>query len=91
MNTTITDMDEGVPLADPSPARNSAPPVEEVQRRHRLVPYVGNGINYRDRVPGATAENTVWDVYNNEARKVDNEMVNDWRESLNSLLVFVRY
>jgi len=34
-------------------------------------------------------EYTVWDVYNNEARKVDTELVNDWKESLNSLLLFV--
>ncbi|KIM29825.1 hypothetical protein M408DRAFT_37804, partial [Serendipita vermifera MAFF 305830] len=29
-----------------------------------------------------------WDVYNNEAMKVDNELVKDWKESLNSLLLF---
>ena len=34
-------------------------------------------------------ENTAWDVYNNEARKVDNELVKDWTSSLNFLLVFV--
>jgi hypothetical protein len=28
-------------------------------------------------------------VYNNEAKKVDNELINDWRDSLNFLLVFV--
>ncbi|KIM23262.1 hypothetical protein M408DRAFT_77835, partial [Serendipita vermifera MAFF 305830] len=31
-----------------------------------------------------------WDVYNNEAKKLDTEMINDWRNSLNSLLLFVR-
>ncbi|KIM19696.1 hypothetical protein M408DRAFT_182846 [Serendipita vermifera MAFF 305830] len=31
---------------------------------------------------------TAWDLYNDEARKVDNELVKDWRDSLNSLLVF---
>jgi len=34
-------------------------------------------------------ELTVWDVYNNEAWKVDNELITDWKQSLNSLLVFV--
>ncbi|KIM29839.1 hypothetical protein M408DRAFT_67347, partial [Serendipita vermifera MAFF 305830] len=29
-----------------------------------------------------------WDVYNKEAKKVDTELVNDWRDSLNSLLLF---
>jgi hypothetical protein len=38
---------------------------------------------------GVIKENTAWDVYNNEARKVDNELVKDWTSSLNFLLVFV--
>ncbi|KIM20065.1 hypothetical protein M408DRAFT_79231, partial [Serendipita vermifera MAFF 305830] len=33
-------------------------------------------------------ERSAWDVYNNEAKKVDTELVNDWRASLNSLLLF---
>jgi hypothetical protein len=40
-------------------------------------------------IPGMVKESTVWDVYNNEARKVDNELVKDWTASLNFLLVFV--
>jgi hypothetical protein len=40
-------------------------------------------------LPGMTKEYSAWDVYNNEARKVDTELVNDWRDSLNSLLLFV--
>jgi len=38
---------------------------------------------------GIPKEYSGWDVYNNEARKVDMELVNDWRDSLNSLLLFV--
>ena len=38
---------------------------------------------------GTVKELTAWDIYNNEARKVDIELVKDWRDSLNSLLVFV--
>jgi hypothetical protein len=45
--------------------------------------------NYGPAAP--TKEHTVWDVYNNEARKVDIELVKDWKESLNSLLLFVSY
>jgi hypothetical protein len=33
--------------------------------------------------------NSVWEVYNDEARKVDSELVKDWTASLNFLLVFV--
>jgi len=42
-----------------------------------------------DRLPGIPKEYSGWDVYNNEAKKVDTELVNDWRDSLNSLLLFV--
>ncbi|KIM23496.1 hypothetical protein M408DRAFT_77504, partial [Serendipita vermifera MAFF 305830] len=37
---------------------------------------------------GLTQEASVWDVYNNEARKVDDELVKDWRDNLGSLLLF---
>lgn len=43
-----------------------------------------------EHIPGTTRlESTVWDVYNNEARKVDTELVKDWTSSLNFLLIFV--
>ena len=42
-----------------------------------------------DMIPGMTKEYSGWDVYNNEAKKVDTELIRDWRESLNSLLLFV--
>lgn len=35
------------------------------------------------------SENDVWDVYNAEAKKEDIELVKDWRDNLNSLLLFV--
>ncbi|KIM23507.1 hypothetical protein M408DRAFT_262720 [Serendipita vermifera MAFF 305830] len=46
-----------------------------------------------DKLLGGTAINlqreaTVWDVYNNEAKKVDDELVKDWRDNLSSLLLF---
>jgi Family of unknown function (DUF6535) len=34
-------------------------------------------------------ESTIWDVYVNEAKGVDKELVDEWRSSLNFLLVFV--
>jgi hypothetical protein len=42
-----------------------------------------------DRILGLTKEHSGWDVYNNEARKVDTELVKDWTTSLNFLLIFV--
>jgi len=44
-----------------------------------------------ERILGMVKEYTAWDVYNNEARKVDTELVNDWKDSLNSLLLFVSH
>lgn len=41
-----------------------------------------------DSVPGLSKELSGWDVYNNEAKKVDTELVKDWMSSLNSLLIF---
>lgn len=40
-------------------------------------------------LPRMTNEYSGWDVYNNEAKKVDTELVKDWTASLNSLLLFV--
>lgn len=71
------------------------------QRRKVPVPFTRNLNNHttkavmedvrmeEERIPGMVKESTVWDVYNNEARKVDNELVKDWTASLNFLLVFV--
>jgi hypothetical protein len=42
-----------------------------------------------ERIHGMVKKSTVWDIYNNEAREVDNELVKDWTASLNLLLVFV--
>jgi hypothetical protein len=56
-------------------------------RRRKEVIEIGPGEG--GRLPGMTKEYSAWDVYNNEARKVDTELVNDWRDSLNSLLLFV--
>jgi Family of unknown function (DUF6535) len=42
-----------------------------------------------DRIPGLSKEYSGWDVYNNEATNVDRELVTDWENTLNSLLVFV--
>jgi hypothetical protein len=43
----------------------------------------------REYFSGIVKETTAWDIYNNEARKVDRELVKDWTASLNFLLVFV--
>jgi Family of unknown function (DUF6535) len=56
-------------------------------RRRKELIEIGTGEG--GRLPGMTKEYSAWDVYNNEARKVDTELVNDWRDSLNSLLLFV--
>ena len=49
----------------------------------------GAHLNLADGIPGLAHESSGWDVYNNEARKVDVELVRDWTGSLNFLLLFV--
>jgi hypothetical protein len=59
-------------------------------KRRKEVVEIGSGVEAEGgRLNGWTKEYSAWDVYNNEARKVDTELVNDWRDSLNSLLLFV--
>ena len=42
-------------------------------------------------LPRVAKETTTWEIYNNEARKIDNEMVKDWTATLNFLLLFVSH
>jgi hypothetical protein len=42
------------------------------------------------RIAGLVKEYSGWDVYNNEARKVDTELVKDWTGSLKFLPLLVR-
>jgi hypothetical protein len=53
--------------------------------------HVPEATSEADRILGMTKEYSGWDVYNNEARKVDNELVKDWTTSLNFLLIFVSF
>jgi hypothetical protein len=36
-----------------------------------------------------TENTTVWEIYNYESGKIDREMIKDWNDSLNTLLIFV--
>jgi hypothetical protein len=42
-------------------------------------------------VPGMVKEFTAWDVYYNEARKVDQELITGWNSLLSSLMLFVGF
>jgi Family of unknown function (DUF6535) len=59
------------------------------KRRKGVVEIVAGVTGEGGQLHGMTKEYSAWDVYNNEAKKVDTELVNDWRDSLNSLLLFV--
>jgi hypothetical protein len=70
-------------------------------RKACVIPLAGKAVAHRvlekdtstcyegGALPAMTKEYSGWDVYNNEAKKTDTELVKDWRESLNSLLLFV--
>jgi hypothetical protein len=36
-----------------------------------------------------TENTTVWEIYNHKATKADREMIKDWNDSLNTLIIFV--
>jgi Family of unknown function (DUF6535) len=57
------------------------------RRRKEVLEMATGALGEGGRLPGMTKEYSAWDVYNNEARKMDTELVNDWRDSLNSLLL----
>jgi hypothetical protein len=34
-------------------------------------------------------DTTAWEIYNHRASEIDREMIKDWNDSLNTLLIFV--
>ncbi|PVF90767.1 hypothetical protein CPB86DRAFT_573247 [Serendipita vermifera] len=50
------------------------------------------GLGREPKQPGdplfVTSETTAWEIYNHEASEVDKEMIKDWNEILNTLLIF---
>lgn len=65
------------------------PPVaEEAQQQPDANEQVINAPLEQESISSKFKETTAWDIYNSEAKKVDNELVKDWTSSLNSLLVF---
>ena len=34
-------------------------------------------------------ETTAWEIYNDRAQTIDRELIRDWNDSLNTLLIFV--
>ena len=65
--------------------------IQNKRKHHESVDIGADIPRDAERLYGVPREMTGWDVYNNEAKKVDTELVNDWRESLNSLLLFVSF
>jgi hypothetical protein len=88
MSAHITEIDEEIPLEE---RKHQRAPIPFTRNRNKDT---ANAVMAEMRIdeghiPGMVKESTVWDVYNNEARKVDNELVKDWTASLKFLLVFV--
>ncbi|PVG03064.1 hypothetical protein CPB86DRAFT_869977 [Serendipita vermifera] len=50
------------------------------------------GLRREPKRPGdplvVTGETTAWEIYNHKASEVDREMIKDWNDSLNTLLIF---
>jgi Family of unknown function (DUF6535) len=88
MSALMTEMDGDIPLEE---RKHQAAPIPLTRNRNKdtINPVMAEVRIDEGYIPGMVKESTVWDVYNNEARKVDNELVKDWTASLNFLLVFV--
>jgi hypothetical protein len=88
MSAQMTEMDEEIPLEE---GKHHPAPIPFTRNRNKDTnnPVMAEMRIDEGHIPGMVKESTVWDVYNNEARKVDNELVKDWTASLNFLLVFV--
>jgi len=53
---------------------------------------LGIPLNGGDKPPESSEVNSdtsVWEIYNQHVEKVENENVQDWKDSLNALLIFV--
>jgi Family of unknown function (DUF6535) len=81
-------MGDNIPLEARERSRASTPFTRNLNKDTTNAA-MGEARMDEERISGMVKESTVWDVYNNEARKVDNELVKDWMASLNFLLVFV--
>ena len=79
---------DDIPMEEVNPTEEAPVPTAE-KRPHKFPLAAARTRRVQNYGSIQDVENTVWDVYNNEARKVDTELVNDWRESLNGLLLFV--
>ncbi|CAG8678032.1 9426_t:CDS:2, partial [Acaulospora colombiana] len=66
------------------------PPDPEEKNTNRSARLFGRGREARR--PGdpliVTGETTAWEIYNHKASEVDREMIKDWNDSLNTLLIF---
>jgi hypothetical protein len=45
--------------------------------------------NHTEKQALDVVQKTAWEIYNKRAAEVDKEMVKDWNDSLNTLLIFV--
>jgi hypothetical protein len=59
----------------------------ELEKLEKLIPAAV--MSELKKFLSSKEENDVWDVYNTEAMKEDRELVKDWQDSLNALLLFV--
>ncbi|PVG03066.1 hypothetical protein CPB86DRAFT_869979 [Serendipita vermifera] len=66
-------------------------PIETTQNnaKYSAKPF---GLGRESKRPGepldVTSETTVWEIYNHKASEVDREMIKDWSDNLNTLLIF---
>ena len=89
MSAHVVEVDDNIHLDSYSQSKATDRRAGNVNEKQLHADTLAEAIGEEYRLPGMTKENTTWDVYNNEARKVDNELVKDWTASLHFLLLFV--
>ena len=89
MSAYLVEVEDRIPVGSHPQPKAPDRQAENVNEQQLHASTLAEAFSEEYRLPGMVKENTTWDVYNNEARKVDHELVKDWTASLNFLLLFV--
>jgi hypothetical protein len=67
----------------------SSYPIDKAPTQHRRVLGLGREVRRFGDPLVVTEETTAWEIYNHKATEIDRELIKDWNDSLNTLLILV--
>jgi hypothetical protein len=92
-NFTVTDTEEAPPIFLEPPPKSQKPPISQVppspSQKATPAKEKGNGPASTAEPEAAPPQKSAWELYNERATPYDKEMLGEWEETLNNLLVFV--